>query len=372
MRGPVVITGGGTGGHIFPMLAVAEQLRAQGCRDDQMRYVGSRRGQEATLLGGGAVAHTLLPGRGIRRSLAPRAVLVNVGAVAGLVVALVVAIFRVGRWRPSVVVSLGGYAAFAVSFAAVVWRRPLVLVDFDAVPGAAHRVLGRFATRRCTTFSSPSENDVVTGVPLREEIIKLDREVRARDEQRRLWDPPIDPGRGVVVVMTGSLGSATVNRAVSDLASRWAERADITLIHVTGQRDFDWVTRERPAISALDYRVEAFADMSRLWGIADVALCRAGATTIGELTALGIASVLVPLPRAPGNHQVRNAEVLVRAGAARVILDAQCTGVSLARELDSVLEPDRRASMERAARSLGRRDGAAAIARVIMALRESS
>ena len=371
MRGPVVITGGGTGGHIFPMQAVAEQLRAQGCRDDELRYVGSRRGQEATLLGDGGVALTLLPGRGIRRSLAPRAVVANVGAVAGLLIALVVATVQVGRWRPSVVVSLGGYAAFAVSFAAVLWRRPLVLVDFDAVAGSAHRVLGRFATRRCTTFPSNADGDIVTGVPLREAIVNLDRRAETRDAQLRAWSPPINPDRQVVVVMTGSLGSATVNRAVSDLAARWVQREDLALIHVTGRRDFDWVVRARPSGSALDYRVEAFADMSQLWGIADVAICRAGATTIGELTALGIASILVPLPGAPGDHQFHNAEVLARVGAARLVRDEECTAESLARTLDDLLEPARRAAMEVAARSLGRHDGAAAIARVVMTLRET-
>ena len=171
--------------------------------------------------------------------------------------------------------------------------------------------------------------------------------------------------------MTGSLGSATVNRAVSDLAGRWARREDLTLIHVTGRRDFEWVVRDRPSSTALDYRIEAFADMSRLWGIADAAVCRAGATTIGELTALGIASVLVPLPGAPGNHQVRNAEVLARAGAARLVRDEDCTAASLARELDDILESAQRARMEESARLLGRDDGAAAIARVIVTLREA-
>ena len=150
MYGPIVITGGGTGGHIFPMQAVAEQLERRGVASHELRYVGSRRGQESMLLGDGPIELTLLPGRGIRRSWRPDALAANLGAVAGLAAALVIAVVRVGGWRPRVVVSVGGYASFAVALAAVLWRRPLVLVELDATPGAAHRLLGRFASAGAT------------------------------------------------------------------------------------------------------------------------------------------------------------------------------------------------------------------------------
>ena len=136
MTRPIVITGGGTGGHIFPMSAIAEALASLGEQPNQLRFVGSRRGQEWRLLGDGPIALTLLPGRGIRRSLRPRALAQNVGAVLGLLAGLVQAVVIVGRWRPRAVVSVGGYASFPVSAAAVLWRRPLVLVDLDATPPA--------------------------------------------------------------------------------------------------------------------------------------------------------------------------------------------------------------------------------------------
>jgi UDP-N-acetylglucosamine--N-acetylmuramyl-(pentapeptide) pyrophosphoryl-undecaprenol N-acetylglucosamine transferase len=175
MAGPIVITGGGTGGHIFPMLAIADRLRADGVEAGDLRFVGSRRGQEAALLGDGDVALTLLPGRGFRRSLAPVALLSNLSAAWTLSVALARAIANVRRWRPSVVVSLGGYASFATTFAAVVWRRPLVLVELDAEPGAAQRLFTRYARARCCAFPSDEPNVVVTGTPLRESIVAIDR-----------------------------------------------------------------------------------------------------------------------------------------------------------------------------------------------------
>ncbi|HUX03623.1 MAG TPA: glycosyltransferase [Acidimicrobiales bacterium] len=365
MTRPVVITGGGTGGHIFPMRAVAEQLERAGVEPSQLRYVGSRRGQEATLLGGGPIALTLLPGRGIRRSLRPRALWDNVGALIALAGAVCIALYKVRRWRPRVVVSLGGYASFAVGAAAVVWRCPLVLVDLDAVPGSAHRLLMRFAARRCTTFSSSDPRAVVTGVPLREAIVALARSDQ-RSAVRERYEPRIDPGRTVIVVMTGSLGAVKVNSATIELAKQWSQRDDLCLIHVTGRRDFQRVLAAHEPGGHLDYRILEFADMSLVWAVCDVAVCRAGAVTIGELTALAIASVLVPLPNSPGNHQMKNAETLSKVGAALVVPDDTCNATTLATALTKVLDPTVRSAMADAARSLGRLDASAAIAQVVL------
>lgn len=365
MAGPIVITGGGTGGHVFPMQAIAEQLVARGVAPEQLRFVGSRRGQEGTLLGDGPVALTLLPGRGLRRAWSLEAVVVNTGAVVGLFAAVVVAVWRVGTWRPSVVVSVGGYASFAVAFAAVLWRRPLVLVELDATPGAAHRLLGRFATRHCTAFPSNDAHAVVTGAPLRDAIVELDRSPHARAVFRAQEQPPVESSRRVVVVMTGSLGAQSVNRAVTELARLWTDRRDVTLMHVTGRRDFDSVVASRLATTGLDYRVEAFGDMATLWALCDVALCRAGATTVAELCALGIPAILVPLPGAPGDHQTMNARAVVAAGGARLVRDDECRASTLAVLLDEMLESDTLSAMSAAAASLGRRDAAAAIAREV-------
>lgn len=365
MAGPIVITGGGTGGHIFPMVAVADQLRALGVAPDDLRFVGSRRGQESTLLAHSDVALTLLPGRGLRRSLRVEALAQNLGAAGSLLAAVGIAIANVRRWRPSVVVSVGGYASFATTLAAVLWRRPIVLVELDAEPGAAQRLFTRFARARCCAFPSNDAKAVVTGTPLRESIVALDRSPAARDAARASAAPPIDDGRLVVVVMTGSLGSTTVNRAVSDLASRWSTRRDRTLIHVTGRRDADEVRTRAPLTDGLDYRILEFGDMERLWALCDVAICRAGASTVAELTTLQIPSVLVPLPHAPGDHQMKNALMVVEAGGARLVLDAECTGAKLDEVLDSITSTETLTTMGAAAGRLGRRDAAASIARVV-------
>jgi len=365
MTGPVVITGGGTGGHVFPMQAIAEALHALGVDDHRIRYVGSRRGQEAQLLGAGPISLTLLPGRGLRRSWTPDAIASNVSSAAGLAAAVAVALVKVGRWRPAVVVSVGGYASFALALSAVLWRRPLVLVELDATPGAAQRTLTRYAARRCTAFDTADPRAVTTGTPVRGSILAIDRSDEARRVARASATPSIGEQRRVVVVMTGSIGSRRVNRAVSALARRWEDRRDRTVIHVTGRRDYHEVSSARPDVTGLDYRIVAFADMAELWALCDVALCRSGATTVAELTALGLPSVLVPLPGAPGDHQSLNARVLAHAGGARIVSDDECTADTLARVLDDVLVPDTLASMSHSAASLGHRDAAAAIARAV-------
>ena len=368
MSRPIVITSGGTGGHIFPMLAIADALVARGVEPGNLRLVGSRRGQEARLLGERAYPLTLLPGRGLRRSWRPGAMVQNLGALVGLASAFVLAIVRLGRWRPSAVVSLGGYAAAATGTAALVWRSPLVLVDLDAVPGAVHRLLAPYARRRLIPFGETAPRVVVTGVPVRDAISTLDRGAAARQLARAALEPPIDSHRVVIVVMTGSLGSARVNRAVVELAHQWADRRDVTLVHVTGRRDAAWVRAGAPPASALDYRAIEFADMVQWWAVADVAVCRAGATTVAELGVLGIPAVLVPLPGAPGDHQARNAERVARAGGAVVLADADCDGERLARALSPLLDEPTRDAMGAAMAALGRPRATDDIAHEILAL----
>jgi UDP-N-acetylglucosamine:LPS N-acetylglucosamine transferase len=346
------------------MRAVADALRERGVAPEDLRFVGSRRGQESTLLASSDIALTLLPGRGVRRSFAPEALLDNVGAVTALLGAVALAILHVRRWRPSVVVSLGGYASFATSLAAVLWRCPLVLIELDAEPGAAQRLLARFARARCTAFPSSDPKAVVTGTPLRADVVAVARTPAAQQSARASAVPPIEESRRVVVVMTGSLGSTTVNRAVLDLARRWSTRTDRTLIHVSGRRDFVMVQREAPITKGLDYRIVEFADMTHLWALCDVAICRAGASTLAELTTLSIPSIIVPLPRM-GDHQTKNALVVVEAGGAKLVLDHECTGAKLEVTLETVMARDTLASMAHNAGTLGRKDAAASIALVV-------
>jgi UDP-N-acetylglucosamine--N-acetylmuramyl-(pentapeptide) pyrophosphoryl-undecaprenol N-acetylglucosamine transferase len=368
-----LVAGGGTAGHLQPALAIAEALVAAGHPRDSIEFVGSQRGQDRATLEGRGFPSILLPGRGIVRSLSPRALVDNLGAVAGLGVALVRGLGVVRRARPRVVVSVGGYASLPASVAAVVYRIPLVLVNVDAVPGAANRLFGRFASASAVGWEgNPLPRAVVTGTPVRTEIADVSRRPDDRREARRQLGLPAD--RATVAVFGGSLGARRINDAVAGLAHRWADRADRTIYHVVGRRDWEGLGPTEdpgPVDGGSDTglwlaRVPYEDRMDLLYAAADVVVCRAGAMTVAELAAAGAPSILVPLPGAPGDHQTANARVLERAGAAVLVRDEDCDAATLAVTLDTMLaDPVGLEAMGRSARSLARRDAAAAGARLV-------
>jgi undecaprenyldiphospho-muramoylpentapeptide beta-N-acetylglucosaminyltransferase len=362
-----LMAGGGTAGHLQPALAIAESLVAHGHDRATIEFVGSRRGQDRIALDGRGFPFTLLPGRGINRSLRPRVIAQNLGALAGLVVAGIAALGLVARRRPKVVVSVGGYASLPASFGALVLGVPLVLVNVDAAPGVANRLLGRFARASAVGWSGTRlPRAVVTGTPVRPEIAAAGRSVEDRRAARRILGLPVD--RATVVVFGGSLGARRINDAVPGLAEAWRAREDRSIYHIVGRRDWEAVEAATPPTGAAETvrRVPYEERMATVYSAADIVVCRAGAMTVAELAAAGVPSVLVPLPGAPGDHQTANARVLERAGAAVVLPDIECDPPRLAAILDGLLaDPDALDAMGRAARSLGRPDAADAGARVV-------
>ena len=359
----VVITGGGTGGHLYPMLSIADALVKAGVALSDIRLIGSSRGEDQRILASCPYRVSYWPGRGIRRSLSPRDNAANLRALAGISWAFALGIVTAVVWRPSVVVSVGGYASLPMSIGAVLTRRTLVLVELDARAGLAQRLVKRFAAARCTSFADSDPRAVLTGVPLRSGL-SLTTEERRQVAKASLL-PEISPARKVVLVMTGSLGAKRVNDAVADLAEIWADRTDLALVQITGRRDFARV-KAREVRGTLDYRIIEFADMTKFWPIADVAICRAGATTVAELGVVAVPAVLVPLPNSPSDHQNENARALVAEGAARVIDDSKVSGMTLAKMLESILDTTTLGSMAEAMRKRGRPNAAADIAKIVI------
>jgi UDP-N-acetylglucosamine--N-acetylmuramyl-(pentapeptide) pyrophosphoryl-undecaprenol N-acetylglucosamine transferase len=368
-----VIAGGGTGGHVVPSLQVARALVALGHAPETIELFGSRRGQEAALWPTLEFPFTLLPGRGIRRSLSPGALWANAGALFGLLWATLHALSSFVRRRPRVVVVVGGYASFPAGLAAVVVRSPLVLVNTDAVPGAVNALLGRFAVVNAVAFPGTDlPRASVTGTPVRPEYRLLDRSVEGQRLARAMLGLP--PDRRTVAAFGGSLGARRINTATADLAARWSDRSDLSIYHVAGRRDFERFappetggSDTRGAEVGLHYQVVPFEErMPEVYGAVDLCVCRAGAMTVAELLVAGVPAILVPLPGAPRDHQTRNADALVAAGAAITIPDAECTAERLEAEVGALLdEPDRLAAMGAAARALGHPDAAAQVAELV-------
>jgi len=374
-----LVAGGGTAGHLQPALAVARALVAEH-GPASVEMVGSRRGLERAVLVESELPVTLLPGRGISRRFSAPALVDNALALAGLVVAWFEALVVVANRRPRVVVAVGGYACVPVALAAVVFRVPVVLVNVDAVPGAANRLVGRFAKAVAVAWpGTPLARSAVTGAPVRPEVLAAvapasGREPGAGPDPAARVALDVPAGRLLVAAVGGSLGARRVNEAVLDLAAAWADRGDLALYHVVGRRDADWVAQKAPVAAdgretpgALWYRQVPYEEhMERVYSAADLVVSRAGGMTVAEIALIGVPAVLVPLPGAPGDHQTANARILVDAGAAVLVGDAACTGARLAAEIEAlVAEPGRLGAMAKAAATLGHPGATVAIAGLV-------
>jgi UDP-N-acetylglucosamine--N-acetylmuramyl-(pentapeptide) pyrophosphoryl-undecaprenol N-acetylglucosamine transferase len=380
-RAFAIVSGGGTGGHVSPALAIGEALVKRGHAAETIYFVGARRGIERMLVPEAGFPLTMLPGRGIARKVN----LANIESAAGIALACAMAVGLVARLRPSVVLTVGGYAGLPAALAAILLRVPLVAVHIDAVPGAANRlVAGRAAANAVAFPGTAVPRSTVTGPPVRESVLAVSRDPADRRAVRE--ELRIDPDRALVVVTGGSLGAASVNRAVVEWCSSARDQA-LTVYHVAGERNLPHVQQQaiaadllgfgartpgaepRPArpgdpAVTIDYRLVGFERrLPALLGACDVAVARAGASTVAELATIGVPSVLVPLPGAPGDHQTHNAAAFVEAGAAVMLPDVECTGARLAELLSPLLtDAPRREAMASAARGLGHRDAADRVA----------
>ncbi|HMQ26466.1 MAG TPA: undecaprenyldiphospho-muramoylpentapeptide beta-N-acetylglucosaminyltransferase [Acidimicrobiales bacterium] len=358
-----VIAGGGTAGHTLPGIAIARALVARGHDPATIHFVGSERGSESRLVPDAGFSITLLPGRGIQRSLT----LANVGALWGLLRALVHALAMLRRHRPAVVVAMGGYASVPCALAAVVLRIPIVVAEQNAVPGAANRLTARFAKAAAVAFPGTDlPRAVLTGNPVRPEVLAVDRD---RDRAAARAALGIAEEQTVLLAFGGSLGSLRINQAVLGALSSWRDHGELTIRHVIGERDWTTLSTEAasPAPDGVTYvPVRYEDDMPRAFAAADLVLSRSGATTVAELGAIGVGSILVPLPGAPGDHQTANARALVDAGAAVLVPDAELGPERLVAEVEALLaEPGRLISMGHAARTTARRDAGDAVAALV-------
>ena len=344
----VVIAGGGTGGHLFPGIAVArEVLKRQ--PDAIVTFAGTARGIESRVVPREGFALDLLRSAGLKStSLAAR-----LRGVALLPLSGLDAWSILSRRRPDVVVGVGGYSSGPVVLAAAVRRIPTVLLEQNAAPGLTNRLLARVVTAAAVTFESTTAffggRGFVTGNPVRPEFFEPAPERR--------------PGPSRVLIFGGSQGAHAINVAMVEAAPQLAAGGiGLAITHQTGERDLELV-RDGYRRAGLAARVEPFLfDMDREMKASDFVVCRSGATTIAELAACGRPAIFIPLPTAADDHQRKNAEVLVAAGAAELLDQRTMTGASLAdRILSLAADEPRRRAMATAATRLARPDAARAI-----------
>jgi UDP-N-acetylglucosamine--N-acetylmuramyl-(pentapeptide) pyrophosphoryl-undecaprenol N-acetylglucosamine transferase len=338
----VLFAGGGTGGHLYPALAIADHLRRHRS-NVECAFVGSTHGLESRLVPqNGFVLHTI-PGSGFRRMGLVGRLRFFVSFAGGLASSLRL----VQRFAPDVVVATGGYASLAAGLAAAILRRPLVVQEQNSIPGLANRLLGRLARevhvafRGCERYFRRPVH--LTGNPLRDEIVHP--------------PPPLaglPAGVPVVLVIGGSRGARSINTAIAAAIPYVAATTRVHWLWQTGELDYSRLAPDWQA--APDVRLRAyFDDVAAALVAATLLVCRAGAMTLAEITALGKPAILVPFPGAVDDHQTANARELVEAGAAVLLPDSELSGERLAREVRTLLaDPERLARMRQASLGLAR------------------
>jgi len=363
----ILIAAGGTGGHIFPGLALASALRRQE-PSAAVSFVGTPRGLEGRVIPeAGYQLHLLdmVPFAGARRALVPAAFARATWQARRLL----------RRERTSVAVGMGGYASIPLVAGARLSSVPSLVHESGAIPGRANLLAARFTTnvalafqRAASSFPGPTR---VVGMPLSAEIEHFDRRA-LRPAARAAFDLPLDAE--VLLVIGGSQGATTLNRAAVGLASSWRDKPGRFILLKTGAADLAGIQADLQAAGAAHVvRAVSFFDrMDHAYAAADLALTRAGAGTVAELGATGLPAVLVPYPYAPHDHQAVNASVLVDVGAANMVRNESATAESLAPMLDSLwADSGRRDAMGAAGRSVARPHAADELASWVLGLADA-
>jgi UDP-N-acetylglucosamine--N-acetylmuramyl-(pentapeptide) pyrophosphoryl-undecaprenol N-acetylglucosamine transferase len=348
-----VMAGGGTGGHVIPAIAVARELRERG---HQVRFIGTQRGIESRLVPAADFPIDWIVIGGLKRV----GLLKTLETLAELPLSVWQASRMLDRVSPAAVFSMGGYVAGPVLLAALWKRIPVVVMEPNAIPGFTHRKLARFVARALVSFPEtlrwfPAQQVQLTGLPVRDQFFQISPRAR---------------GDIITILITGgSQGSLTLNRAAQESWSLWGaalKDTRIRLIHQTGLVPHKEIA-EMFRASGVEGEVHPFLkDMPAAFAEADLIVSRAGMGAVSELAAAGKPSILIPLPTASDQHQLRNAQALEQAGATRLVLDSEWTGERFVREVASLLgESGRLEKMSTAVRAFAKPDAARKAADVL-------
>ena len=353
----VTIAGGGTGGHIYPAVAVVNSLIRSGAQVD-VAFVGTRRGLERSIVPGlGYRMHQI-----VSRPLPP-------GRSAGLVlsllyafVGLVQSLFILLKDRPGVVIGTGGYASGPFVVAARLFGIPILLIEPNSVPGRTTMLLARFADEVALGFQESvryfarGTNLRVTGVPTRAALLKPTREGGIR-----MFN--LEPDRKTVFIFGGSRGASSINKAFIEAAAALEGKDDLQFVAQTGKADYEYVSQAAQNLRVPCRVYPYIDDIGSAYAASDLVVCRAGAGAIAEVTACGLPSILVPYPHSAGGHQHANAKVMEEIGAASVILDEELSGARLAEAIVSIIyDSGKMTDMSGRSREVGRPDAARDIA----------
>ncbi len=363
----VVIAGGGTGGHLFPGLAVAEELRNRDASTEVI-FVGTEFGIEARVVPREGYPLKFLRAEGLVGVSTAK----KIKAIAKMFFSVIDSYRIIKTVNPDMVIGAGGYASGAIVFLAFLMSIPTMILEQNSVPGLTNKILGKFVNTVCLTYQEsipffPKEKTFLTGNPIRTYILKGSTEAGYR-----LFS--LEPQLFTIFVFGGSSGARSINTALVEALNYLHDLKDkIQFLHQTGLKDYEKI-REAYRMAGFKGTIAPFIyQMGEAYAVADVVVSRAGATTLAELTAIGKPAILVPYPFAAGNHQELNARKLREIGAAKVILDHELKGEALADTVrEMYMNRAIRTDMQRNSRSVGRPEACAKVVDIAMSLIKQS
>ena len=331
----VIVTGGGTGGHIYPAMAIAKRLEER-VNDIDILYVGTRDGMESRLVPENGIEFRGISGKGLSKKIGLETV-----KTAGLNIRALWETKKVLKeFKPDLVLGTGGYVSGPVVLTSAVFGIPTLLHEQNAFPGKTNRILARRVNKVMLSFAESesyfkSDKTEVVGLPVREEIGKIDRKAAATEFN-------LDPQKKTLLVTGGSRGALSINKAMRYILLQLEKNEEIQVLWATGSATYQTIVEELEASGIKwqrnNWQVKEYINnMPQALACSDLCICRAGAVTLAELSAAGLASILIPYPHASDNHQEYNARALEDKGAAKVILDKDLNGQILWEEVMKVL-----------------------------------
>ena len=362
----IIVSGGGTGGHIYPAVTIANQIKEKQ-PDAEIIFVGTREGLESEIVPRYGYPIEFIEVAGFQRKLSLDTIKSTFKLLAGLIDALKL----IRKIKPDLVVGTGGYVCGPVLFLAALQGILTCIQEQNAMPGVTNKILAHFVKKvflgyqEAGKYFGGNSEKLFTGNPIRKEILEVSRAVAI--EKLKL-----DPAKKTILVSGGSRGARSINDAMALVDTSLAGRSDVQVIHITGETGHEKFIGQVEKNVLMSDNIKVFSymhDMPLALAAADLAVFRSGAIGLAELMAKGIPSILVPYPYATANHQEYNARAVEGAGAAVVILDRELTGEILLKQIESLLTDESRLQkMKAAAKALGRPEAAEDIARKVLAL----
>ncbi|NEU29462.1 undecaprenyldiphospho-muramoylpentapeptide beta-N-acetylglucosaminyltransferase [bacterium LRH843] len=358
----VVVSGGGTGGHIYPALSLIKEIKNQN-KNAEILYIGTERGLESDIIPREGIPFETIHISGFKRKMS----LDNVKTVLNFIKATARARKLIRAFKPDVVIGTGGYVCGPVVFAAAKLKIPTVVHEQNSVPGLTNKFLSKYVDRVAICFEEardyfPENKVVFTGNPRASEVLNVNREAGVQSLN-------LESGKKTVLIVGGSRGARPINDAFHSIMHDFAKK-NYQVVYVTGSVHFETVMNKVKDSKPKNVIIKPFIhNMPDVLAATDLIVARAGATTLAEITALGLPSILIPSPYVTNNHQEKNANSLRENGAALVRSEKEMTGQQLLEDIDYILfEEGKLESMKESSKKLGVPDAAHNVYKVLVDL----